>query len=74
VGGLRAAGYRVWTVVREDRSGGAVLYARGKAKPRVLLVLKASVTLPPRRHYLLTRADQREIARLVARWLGGGEL
>lgn len=71
VDGLRAAGYRVWTKVRPDGSGGAVLYAKGRGDVRVLLVLKKSVTVPARPHFVLDRAERAEIARLAASWLGG---
>ncbi|MAQ92636.1 MAG: hypothetical protein CMM84_03770 [Rhodothermaceae bacterium] len=68
---MRTSGYRVWTVVRPDGSAGAVLYARGRGEPKVLLVLKKSVTVPARPHYFLDDGDEATISHMAAEWIGG---
>lgn len=75
VAGLRADGVRVWTRVNAAGTAGVVLYARAKGgEGRVLLVLKKSVTVPPRRHFYLDRREGQEIARIAASWLEGAVL
>lgn len=73
--GLRADGYNVWFKVRPDGSAGAVLAKRkteaGRARVFVLLVLKTSITVPARKHYLLDDADVRQIAKMATDWLSG---
>lgn len=72
VQGAREDGYRVWTVVRPGADSGAVLAQKGRRGKRfVLLVLKASVTVPPRPHFVLDASDEADIERLAARWLAG---